>query len=74
MDCLSVFLKHKVTKNEHTSIFTCAHHLLCGDQLTTIYHGNYSDMTLICQMSQLPWGSMTLCTCLKTPSPENFQN
>ena len=60
MDYLSIlsisssFLKHRVTKDVHTSIFTCAHYLLCGDPLTTILHGNNSDLTLICQMSQSP--------------------
>ena len=28
-----IFLKNRITKNVHTSIFTCAHYLLCGDPI-----------------------------------------
>ena len=28
-----IFLKYRITKNVHTSIFTCAHYLLCGDPI-----------------------------------------
>ena len=28
-----IFLKYRITKNIHTSIFTCAHYLLCGDPI-----------------------------------------
>ena len=34
-------------------------------QLTTILHANYSDLALICQVSQSPWRSMNLCIHLK---------
>ena len=30
---IAIFLKYRITKNVHTSIFTCAHYLLCGDQI-----------------------------------------
>ena len=28
---IEIFLKYRITKNVHTSIFTCAHYLLCDD-------------------------------------------
>ena len=42
-------------------------------QLTTILHGNYSDLALICQMSQSPWRSMNLCIHLKLHLQRNFR-
>ena len=30
---IAIFLKYRITKNVHTSIFTCAHYLLCGDPI-----------------------------------------
>ena len=76
-DSYNVYFVYWSTESQKMYILLSSHVLttFCMViQLTTILHGNYSDLALICQMSQSPWRSTDLCIHLKPLSPEKFQN